>query len=180
VVSLNEHRRHLTLVQRAFVAEKLATMKSGGTGANQHLKRAGHSAECAAPSDTQSLREASAKIGVSYGSAARAREIRNNGTDEDVKEVLSGKTTLNAKALAVRAFVDQWIPGSTENFRDQNSLEFVVAMNERRRHMSTAQRAFVAEKLATFKRGGDRRSINGSRDPLKTSETRIRSNLSWR
>jgi ParB-like chromosome segregation protein Spo0J len=98
VVAMNERRRHMTTPERAFVAEKLATFKLG----DNQFKKEGCSAEQPSGSDTKALRETSARLKVSYGSAARARIIRNHGTEADVAEVLSGKTSLNAKADEVR------------------------------------------------------------------------------
>jgi hypothetical protein len=45
-------------------------------------------------------------------------------------------------------------------------LGFVISMNERRRHMSEAELAFIGEELAKLAYGGDRRShkFQGSRD----------------
>ena len=85
VLSLNEHRRHLTMEQRAFAAEKLATLQHGS---NRFKLKVDRSAERSMVSDTKSLNIAASRMKVSVGSAARARTIRNHGTEADVEEVL--------------------------------------------------------------------------------------------
>jgi hypothetical protein len=96
VVSLNEHRRHLSVAQRAFAAERLATIRNGS---NQFVaKFEGLSNERPMNSDTKTLRSAADRLGVSLGSVARARTIRLNGDETDVADVISGRTTLGARA----------------------------------------------------------------------------------
>lgn len=95
VVSLNTHRRHLSLEQRAFAAAKLANIKNGS---NQFIKKREGFAGAKASSETTTMRQAAAKIGVSYGSAVRARTVILNGTEADTQEVLDGKSTLTQKA----------------------------------------------------------------------------------
>jgi hypothetical protein len=101
VASLNEHRRHLSIAQRAFAAEALATLRNGS---NQYrAKEQGCSAERPSSSDTKTLRDAADLIGVSYGSVARARAIRQHGNENDVADIVAGRKTLNATAIKVRA-----------------------------------------------------------------------------
>jgi hypothetical protein len=96
VVSLNEHRRHLSIEQRAFAADSLATLRNGS---NQFMaKNKGLAPARPSNSETKSLQDAAALIGVSVGSAARARAIRTYGDETDVADVLAGRTTLAARA----------------------------------------------------------------------------------
>ena len=97
VVSLNNHRRHLTMEQRAFAAARLAKLGRGGDYGNQYTS--GYRSVERKPHETMTLNEAVEKIGdVSLGSAARAKIVISKGTAEDVEEVLSGKCKLHAKA----------------------------------------------------------------------------------
>jgi hypothetical protein len=91
VVSLNMRRRHLTLAQRGFAAEKIATLRVGRPRLNR-------SKDPISNSDTNTLRQAAAQVGVSYGSAKRARQIRTHGTEADVADVLAGKIPLTTRA----------------------------------------------------------------------------------
>lgn len=97
VVSLNDHRRHMSLEQRAFAAAKLANLKCGGVRGNQYT--GGKLAGAILPnSDTTTMREAAEKIGVSRGSTARARAVLQLGTKEDELDVLERKVPLAKKA----------------------------------------------------------------------------------
>jgi len=92
-VSLNEHRRHLSLEQRAFAAAALANFRHGGERKTFNLAGAS-----LMNSETKSLQDAAAMIGVSVGSAARARAIRTYGDETDIADVLAGRTTLAKRA----------------------------------------------------------------------------------
>jgi ParB-like chromosome segregation protein Spo0J len=97
VISLNEHRRHLSLEQRAFAAEALATLKNGS---NQFAVRIeGVSQEIPSNSGANRLQSAAELIGVSLASVKRARAIRTYGNETDVADVINGKTTLAARAI---------------------------------------------------------------------------------
>jgi hypothetical protein len=95
VVSLNEHRRHLSLEQRAFAAAKLSNLK---LGSNRYAEKKVDFAPAKSTSNTTTTRQAAARIGVSYGSAVRAKAILSKGTEADVQDVVTGKTTLTHKA----------------------------------------------------------------------------------
>jgi ParB-like chromosome segregation protein Spo0J len=92
VVSLNQYRRHLTVAELAFAAERLATLKEG----NPYLNLT--SSKELVRSETRSLRDAAEAVNSSYGSAKRARTIRLHGTVEDINEVIVGSTSLLAKS----------------------------------------------------------------------------------
>jgi len=96
VVSLNEHRRHLSLEHRAFAAAALATLRNG---TNQFVvKLEGIARAIPLNSETKCLQDAADLIGVSRGSAARARAIITLGDETDIGDVLSGKTNLAKRA----------------------------------------------------------------------------------
>lgn len=107
VVSLNTHRRHLSVAQRAFAAARLANIKNGGDRKSikfadakliSETERKVGFARAKSTSETTTMKQASDKIGVSYGSAVRAKTVLAKGTDADVREVVDGKTTLTRKA----------------------------------------------------------------------------------
>jgi hypothetical protein len=99
VVSLNQYRRHLSVAELAFAADKVANIINGH---NQHRDKVeGDSRE--SPCSKTSLKQAAAKLGVSRNSVIRARKIRTEGTEADVKEVLTGRKGLQAKADEVHA-----------------------------------------------------------------------------
>ena len=84
VVSANLHRRHLTVGQRALVAETLATMRQGE---RTDLM----------PKGTRSRRQASELLNVSERSTARARALRSSSDADDlVAAVERGEMTLGA------------------------------------------------------------------------------------
>lgn len=95
-VSTNLFRRHLTTAQRAFIAEKLASLRKGS---NQHTA----SAAC-------SRKEAAERLGVSEDSIDRARKIKEQGCSKLVDMVAKGGVSLDSAATLVKEFprhVDQ-------------------------------------------------------------------------
>ena len=60
------------------------------------------------------------------------------------------------------------IEPKTIEYTGNDPLAFVLSKNLHRRHLTTSQRAMIAEKLATIQRGGDRKSgkIKGQNCPL--------------
>ena len=55
-----------------------------------------------------------------------------------------------------------------EQYDGDNPIDFVIALNEERRHLSVAERAVAALKVANMKRGGDRKNQTapGQFDPF--------------
>jgi N6-adenosine-specific RNA methylase IME4 len=82
VVSLNLKRRHLSESQRAMVAAKLATLRSGD---NQH-------------SEGLPIGRSSQLLNVSERSTARARNVREGGAPELVRAVERGELSVSAAA----------------------------------------------------------------------------------
>lgn len=82
VVSLNLKRRHLTESQRAMVAAKLATLRSGDNQYREGLP-IGRSSEL---------------LNVSARSVARARDVREGGAPELVRAVEAGAVSVSAAA----------------------------------------------------------------------------------
>lgn len=89
-VSTNLFRRHLTTAQRAFIAEKLASLRKGS---NQHTA----SAAC-------SRKEAAERLGVSEDSIDRARKIKENGCSTLLDMVNKGDVSLDSAAKLVKDF----------------------------------------------------------------------------
>jgi len=98
VISLNEHRRHLSVAQSAFAAERLANIILGH---NRHEKKVDISGGIST-SATVSIKTASKMLGTSSGSVFRARVIRQNGTPEQIAAAMSGQVSLATMAEKVR------------------------------------------------------------------------------
>jgi ParB-like chromosome segregation protein Spo0J len=81
IIAKNLHRRHLTVGQRAMLADEIATMQQGA--------RTDLAQICA-----MSQPEAAKKIRVSRSSAQMAREVRKNGVPAIVAAVKSGQMPL--------------------------------------------------------------------------------------
>lgn len=85
VISLNQHRRHLTASQRAMIAARLANINRGG---NQHTGGV-------------SQQQAADDLHVSVESVKRAKAVLNCGADELIEAVEAGKVDVrNAAELA--------------------------------------------------------------------------------
>lgn len=91
-ISSNMFRRHLTTAQRAFMAEKLASVRKGG---NQHTA----DAAC-------SRKEAAKIMDVSEDSIDRARKIVEMGSANLIEMVKNGKVSLDAAAKLVKEVPD--------------------------------------------------------------------------
>ena len=86
VLRMNLHRRHLTTSQRAMVAEKLATMKSG------------ERTDLAPKGARLAIKAAAGTLKVSPRSVDRARAVRASGDDKLIKAVEQGEVTATAAA----------------------------------------------------------------------------------
>ena len=94
VVSLNQYRRHLSIAELAFAAEKLATLRNGS---NQFGPKTRVDLKIYPAIKSKTLSDAALEIGVSHISVKRARTIRMHGTEQDVADVLAGKVALTTK-----------------------------------------------------------------------------------
>lgn len=97
VLSTNLHRRHLTESQRAAVAAKMANMKRGGDGSNQHESKPANLPVGPAPI---SQGQAADIMKVSERSVRDAAKVLEQGAPELVEAVEQGKASVNA-AVAV-------------------------------------------------------------------------------
>jgi ParB-like chromosome segregation protein Spo0J len=93
VLSKNLHRRHLNESQRATVASKVATLKQGGTGANQHSP-----AEAPIGASAPTLDEAAKRLNVGRRSIQRARVVLDKGIPELQTAVETGQVSVSAAA----------------------------------------------------------------------------------
>ena len=100
VVSLNEHRRHLSEDERLFAAARLAQLVHSHGGDRKTIK---FSKENLIPEKVVTLDKAAKLMEVSFGSATRARTILKHGTKEDEQDVISGKVSLTKKEAQVRS-----------------------------------------------------------------------------
>ena len=117
VVSLNEHRRHLSDDERLFAAARLAQLVHSHGGDRKTIK---FSKENLIPEKVVTLDKAAKLMEVSLGSATRARTILKHGTKEDEQDVLSGKVSLTKKDEEIRKRVR--LPKSGVQRRDKNGV----------------------------------------------------------
>jgi ParB-like chromosome segregation protein Spo0J len=104
VVSVNLHRRHLTISQRAMVAEKMATMQQGDAR-TQKSDDAGIQA---------SQTDAAAALNVSRDSVQKARKIRKTASPETISQVERGELSLNAAIETVKPSSGSTVNGPAE------------------------------------------------------------------
>ncbi len=98
VVSLNQYRRHLTVAELAFAAEKLATLRHGS---NQFGSQNKERSQDPSSIKSKTLEGAALEVGVSHTSVKRARTIRMHGTEQDVADVVSGRVGMKTKVEQV-------------------------------------------------------------------------------
>jgi ParB-like chromosome segregation protein Spo0J len=107
VVSLNEHRRHLSMEERAFAAARLANMKQGSHWANKRkeekVKRSFESFTSEKPQNHSiQVYDAAKLLDVSVPAVARARVIIKHAPELE-KDVVAGNASLSATAATVRS-----------------------------------------------------------------------------
>jgi hypothetical protein len=120
VISLNDHRRHMSLAQRAFAADKLANIIHGGDrksikGSRELLIK------------NTSLKQAAAKLSISHPSVKRARQIRTHGTETDIADVVAGRVTLSAKTAEISARTKRKLSASKSS-RPAGNGDRVIAL----------------------------------------------------
>lgn len=96
VVSLNEHRRHMSMEQRSFAAARLANFKPGRP--SELTLAPARVSSIKSTGGSFAVRDAAARLNVSPGSTARARAIIQHGTKADEEDVLKGRVSLTARA----------------------------------------------------------------------------------
>ena len=103
VVSLNLHRRQLSVAERSFAAARLATMKSGTrTDLLSNERRSAGERDPSVPGHQKSVREAAHLLNVSPGSVARARAVLKEPNAADLEAaIVAKKTALHVVAEAV-------------------------------------------------------------------------------
>lgn len=94
VVSLNLHRRHLDVGQRAMVAARLANLKHGS---NRYEK-----VEFEISNSTATVDEAAALLNVSPATVVNARKVLHHGTPEEIAAVESGQASVSTIAEDIR------------------------------------------------------------------------------
>jgi DNA-binding transcriptional regulator YdaS (Cro superfamily) len=97
-------------------------------------------------------------------------DIRKNGFQQDVViyqgRILDGRNRY--KAAIELDMLDDLPIAEMDDDTDIDPYQWVVSRNLHRRHLTESQRAMVAQKLATLKRGGDR--SKASIDALKQDD----------
>ena len=96
-------------------------------------------------------------------------DIEKNGLAEPV--VLYEGKILDGRNRATACLMLGITPETVE-YTGDDPVAYVVSKNLKRRHLTTSQRAMIAEKVATMPRGGDRKSenIKGQNCPLISQE----------
>ncbi len=93
-------------------------------------------------------------------------DMADHGFDERERiSVYEGKV-LDGWHRQRAAILSHKTPSYTE-YKGDNPLDFVKRKNFNRRHYDTSQRALIAGKLANYKHGGDRRSVQVPSLPLE-------------
>jgi ParB-like chromosome segregation protein Spo0J len=90
IAALNDHRRHDNPTELALVGERMASLKRGGTGANQY-KSAESPSEPSAPVIT--LQRAAELAGTSKAQIKRVRKAKKDGIPELVDMLESSEIT---------------------------------------------------------------------------------------
>lgn len=117
VVSLNLHRRHLDVGQRAMIADTLANMRIGD---NQHRREGveistpstgddlfGEASQPEAAAAAISQTQAAELMNVSRESVVMARKVREQGVPELAEQVVTGKVKVSTAAVIAEADEDE-------------------------------------------------------------------------
>lgn len=92
-------------------------------------------------------------------------DIKEHGLREPIvlldNQILDGRNRL-------KACREGGVEPKFAEYHGNDPTAFVVSLNLKRRHLSESQRAYVAGKLATMKRGGDRKSDQRANLPFGT------------
>jgi hypothetical protein len=102
VVSLNEHRRHLSPEHRAHAAMKLANIINGHNQFIEKIKGTSPDVPSINSKRPVSIITAARVMNVSPSSVDRMRAIKNRGGQGAIDEVLSGKIALATQAEKLR------------------------------------------------------------------------------
>lgn len=127
VISLNEHRRHLSVDQRAIAAEKLANIIHGS---NRHVEKIVEiskdisitSKDIDTHSRAISLVTSARAMDVPPIRVARMRGIKKYGGQTAVDEVLNGKISLGAQYEKVVLFRNKKEPSQRSKSKRQSGL----------------------------------------------------------
>lgn len=138
VLSLNLHRRHLTIGQLALVAAEVANMKRGRPSNN-----------VSADTLTASLAKASRQVGVSRRSAARARAVKDSGNGEALAGLKSGR--LSVSGAYRQATGKEVHPSSSRDYEKEHQKR-----KDFKRTLALVQDVPPARP----------RAVNGKREPL--------------
>jgi len=84
-ISKNKHRRHLDKTELAFIGAKLAKLKRGGDGSNQHGKSANF-ANAKIPDESKTRTEVAKELGIPPASIDSAKAIEEKATREELDD----------------------------------------------------------------------------------------------
>lgn len=98
--------------------------------------------------------------------------IRNHGFSESHPIVLLDGKIIDGRNryIAARAVGVQPIYRDFDPVTEGDPCDFVVRENIHRRHLTTSQRAMVAARLATLKRGDNQHTEGGDKSPCSTGK----------